>query len=767
MKMTPASPNSDDSVLARRQIRSSRILLNTVTTLLIALIGVGCSDDVTLDDVRAMQAAGQMKTSVQPLRDRVDAKTDDPEVYFLYGRALSAINEYDAALWPLRRAMESEDWLVPAGMQFANNAFDTGNNETAIDALDKVIAVSPEEVSAIVLRARARVESRKNIELALADADLALEIDPDSTAARIARILALLSLEMVEEAGEALEAIEDFAFETAPEEADSARFCGARASFAKEKGESQVADERYTRCLELFPGAEILVSDAIKFYEGKRDTERVLSILEAAVEDAPDLRTFRIGLAMRLSGAGRVDDALDVLRAATESSNPSIAGGAWMDLAGLLIEFDRIDEGLEAFDKVLEAEPNPSPELLFRYADVLLIGERYDEALTLAESMKVPAHQFLIRGRVHLERKEYAEALAEFSEGLQAWPDNPVARYYAALAAEGVGDYERAVEEFRYSIRAGASQTDARLRLGRLHYAEGALGYAIVILRHDLNIPFDIDMAELELEILATQGRTPAVPEHLLSVVNRPGAWQRAVAAIARGAKLGAGPAGALKYIEDTPIDLTEVANKLLLRDYVRYLADDGRVGASITAAEASVTAYPDEAVFHAILGMALLRSSRADAETGADESAENVVANLVKAKAEFDRAIELDANEPYALAGAGLVAQAADKKETALDYYLRADAADPSDSAPLQQAIDILLELGRAEEAEANLEKVLERNPYSGPAALKLLELRVARGAGDEPRSVALANLAMRFGGKGPAAAKVLKARSSNPSPN
>jgi tetratricopeptide (TPR) repeat protein len=768
MKTTPASINFDDSVLARRQTRSSRILLNTLTPLLIALISVGCSDDITLEDVRAMQAAGQMKTSLQPLRDMVDAKTDDPEVYFLYGRALSMTSGYDAALWPLRRAMESEDWLLPAGMQFANNAFDTGNNETAIDVLDKVIEVSPEKVSAIVLRARARIASRKNIELALVDADLALEIDPDSTGAQIARILALLSLEMVEEAGEALEAIEDFAFETAPDELDSARFCGVRASFASEKGETEVADERYTRCLELFPGADILVSNAIKFYDGERDKDRVISILETAVKDSPDSRTFRIGLARRLSGARRVDDALEVLRAATGSSNPSIEASAWMDLAGFLIEFDRIEEGGEAFEKVLEAEPNPSPELLFRYADILLIGERYDEALTLAESMKVPAHQFLIRGRVYLERKEYAEALAELSEGLQAWPDNAVARYYAALAAEGVGDYERAIEEYRYSIRAGASETDARLRLGRLHHAEGAFQQAIVILRHDLsNNPTDIDMAELELEILASQGRAVLVPKHLLSVINRPKAWQRGIAAIAKGLKLKAGPASALKFIEDTQVDLTDVANKLLLREYVRYLADDGRVGASITVAEASVTAHPDEAVFHAILGMALLRSSQADDETGADESAENVVANPAKAKAEFDRAIELDANEPFALAGAGLAAQVADTKETALDYYFRADAADPSDSAPLQQAIDILLALGRAEEAEANLEKVLERNSFSGPAALKLLELRVARGAGDEPRSVALANLAKRFGGNGPAAAKVLKTRGSSRSPN
>ena len=406
--------------------------------------------------------------------------------------------------------------------------------------------------------------------------------------------------------------------------------------------------------------------------------------------------------------------------------------------------------------------------MLFRYADILLIGERYDEALALAKSMKVPAHQFLIRGRVYLARKEYAEALAELGKGLQAWPDNPVARYYAALAAEGVGDYERAVEEYRYSIRAGASETDARLRLGRLHYAEGAVQYAMVILRHDLtNNQSDIEMAELELEILATQGKAVAVPDHLLSVVNRPGAWQRAIAAIARGMNLNAGPAIAVKFIEESSADLTDVANKQLLREYVRYLADDGRVEASIAAAEASVTSHPDEAVFHSILGMALLRSAGVDDESEADESAENFVANPAKANAEFDRAIELDANEPYALAGAGLVAQVAGKKETALDYYLRANAADPNDAAPLQQAIDILLELGRVEEAEANLEKVLERNSYSGPAALKLLELRVARGAGDEPRSVALANLAMRFGGNGPAAAKVLNTRASNRSPN
>ncbi len=62
-----------------------------------------------------------------------------------------------------------------------------------------------------------------------------------------------------------------------------------------------------------------------------------------------------------------------------------------------------------------------------------------------------------------------------------------------------------------------------------------------------------------------------------------------------------------------------------------------------------------------------------------------------------------------------------------------------------------------RFDEAEERLELLLEREPYLGRASLRLVELRVARGAATDPRTRVLARHAMRFGGAGPAAEKVL----------
>ena len=114
------------------------------------LLGVpACEKEVTLDDIRTLQQSAQVMSTVKPLRKMVDEGTDDPEVFYLYGRALSSLGERDAALWPLRRAMDDEEWLVRAGIQLAQNAFDGGNPDTAIATLDLVLEASPDDVLAL------------------------------------------------------------------------------------------------------------------------------------------------------------------------------------------------------------------------------------------------------------------------------------------------------------------------------------------------------------------------------------------------------------------------------------------------------------------------------------------------------------------------------------------------------------------------------------------------------------------------------------------
>ena len=68
--------------------------------------------------------------------------------------------------------------------------------------------------------------------------------------------------------------------------------------------------------------------------------------------------------------------------------------------------------------------------------------------------------------------------------GCALWPDNAVARYYAARAAERLGDFDRAIDDYRYAIRAGIDDTDARYRLARLYEAARAYALALGVARH-------------------------------------------------------------------------------------------------------------------------------------------------------------------------------------------------------------------------------------------------------------------------------------------
>jgi tetratricopeptide (TPR) repeat protein len=718
-----------------RRDRSPRAAPLALLVLLLCIPLAGCGPSDPVAEIRELHAKGGFAESLEPLRGFLETHPDDAEVHYLYGLALLRTGQPSLALWPLRKAMENPEWLVPAALQLAAATLTTGNHEAAIEATGRILEAEPDHVEALLLRARARMDSRRDYEGALADAERVLELDPDSVEALVPRTVALLGLERIEEAAVAIEDLERRFADADLGRENTARYCVARAIFAKEKGDAETAEQRYDACLEQFPTSVLVVDSAIDFYDERRRFQRALEILRKALDEAPTATQYRSSLAARLRAAGEVEEAERILLEATAFENPGLATVAWLELGDHYVGVEDYAAAASALERAMETGEDPSPQLVFAYADALVMAGRYQRALEVAEGMDLPAHRDLVSGRVHLAQGRPAEALERFSEGLRLWPNNGAARYYAALAAEGLGDFDRAIAEYRYSIRADPAATDARYRLVRLHEAEGAYALALTVAyQRTRRAPESLDP---ETELVALLGRVAEVRGSLNRLAGRPGTWGRAAAALAEGTRARLGPAAAAQGLQQTQgLDLTDPRHAPALRALVVNLAAAGDADAALPYVEAGLAAHPDAAVFHEIHGLALERRS----------------APREAVRAAYQRALELDPENAPALAALGRLAT---DPEAALALYARAAAADPEDPAPQRAAAELLVSLARREEAERRLAELLREHPYDGAAAARLAELRLDREA-ETDRTLELARRAVRFGA-GPEAYELL----------
>lgn len=713
----------------------SRLPCNAPAGRLLALLaslcwlGLGCGSD-PIEHVRELHAKGRLEESLDPLRELLESRPDDPEVHYLYGLALTRTGQASLGRWSLQKAMEDPEWLGVAGIEFARGAIQTANNDGAIEALERVLAAEPDNVEALVLSATAKVNTRRDYEGGLADAERALELDPDAVEALIPRAMALLGLSRVDEAGAALEELAERFEEESLELEGSARYCTARASFAKEKGDLEAADRIYGECLARYPTSSVLIDDAIAYYDDQKRFDRAIEILRAALAEDPDARTYRLSLMLRLKSAGLDTQAEELLRQATESEKPALAAAAWVDLASYYMEREEFDKGVDAFDRMFQLGVEPSPEVLFAYADALAVAGEYERALEVSQRLTDPSYRALVQGRVHLQRGEPVRALEKFDEGLLGWPDNPIARYYAAVAAEGAGLYDRALAEYRYAVRARPGATDAGLRLARLHVAEGDYDMALVALRTNAKGPMetDLDSALLEVELRSRLGQAPAEPAYLAPVLGAPEMRGKAVAALAAGARARGGPEAAVAAVQSADsLDLTLPSSAPALRSLVVALADAGRADEALAAAESSVRAQPEVASFHAIRGLALARR-------GADAA---------EIRAAYQRALELDPENVEALAGLAHLAADGGDAEAALALYGRAAAAGPLEPSIAREEVELLISSGRADEAQGRLQELLLRHPFDTWTLLHLARLQ----GSDREAAIGLARRALRFG--------------------
>lgn len=697
----------------------------------------GCKQSDPLEDIRQQQAAGKFADTIEPLRELLKATPDDPEVNFLYGRAL-ALEQPNLAIWSLRKAMADPQWLVPAGSQLAFLALAGLDFNEAYKITNRILEVDPENTRVLLMQANAYAHSKDDPKRAIEISKRIFEIDPNFSEAYEPLILGLLELGKLDEAKLELEKAGELLKKLGAKEHGGilAWHCVTLAMFQEEDKETERAHKTWLGCIETHPVDPDVVSNAVKYFDAHGEPDRSLEILRAAHAKDPGSRLFRNDLVERLYAVGDVEGAEAALVEATESDDPNIAIAGWIDLAKFRQAMGDYPGGAEAMKEAVdyfEEQDEPNPQVLFEYADALVLAKQFDRALEVAKDLTLPAHRHLIQGRVAQEQRNPALALAEFDPALKLWPDNPWARYYAALAADELGDFDRSLTELRDSIRVDPAATDARTRAAQLLLAKGNPNAALVVLETAVEeSPLEVEGLILGMRLSGLTGNTTGLSEFLAMVEKRnPLRAGQALAVAADALAERNGPGTAVSMLIGAPgIDFGNPRYAQALRALVRHSHAAGQTPESRKALGDVLRALPDSGEYQEIRAL--------DLELGG--APENDV------RAAYLKALEADPTHVQTLDDLGRLTLRSDPS-AAVGYYDRAAAVDPTDPALKLGAARALIALKKLDEAAKRLDALLLEHPYEGAAAAARARLDLDQGVATE-QTLERARRAVRLGG-------------------
>ncbi len=715
------TPGHAGAAALRTPGRAGATALRVSTALVLALT-LACTGG-SIEEVRALQDAGAFEESIEPLRAMLRENPESPEASYRLGLALLRTGNAGQALWPLRKAADSQEYARPAGLILASTLLGMKNYEETILAASRVLEVDPENEAALTTRAQASQQAA-NHEAALADADRLLAINEDNLEALSLRAALLAELERWDEAHAAF----DLTYERARSQESPfvGRVCIVRAKAWAAQEEPDKAAAGVEQCLADHPDAQT-VALAVQAYEDLERPKEALALLRKTHEANPEDLNVLIPLAQRLSAAGEHEeaDAL-MLEAAQKSGNPQ----TWISLANMRHRHENPEGARKALEEALAVAPESDQAVRFHLANTIIDLGEIDEAEAMVAGFDEELYRNILQGRIALERGDPRGALAYFEPAIVQWPNFEPSRMYAARAASELGDVDEAMRQLREATRIAPETSDGAIILARLYLARGEYQTAReMAARHVHYRGFTGPEGHLiQVRGAVATGKHQAAVKLLNTLANQPGMSGVALAELARMQLELRGAEAAIATIENTEdVDLAQPEGAPALLQLVELQIAHGQADRAVARLEGMAREQPDNARFHALLGRALAGAGR----SGAD--------------AAYTRALELDPEDALALAGLAFRARVAGDHDAALALLERAIQSEPEQRSYAYAAAQELMLAGRIDEAERRLAELTHTNPEMVGPANDLAWLLAERGERLD-YSLALAQRAARL---------------------
>jgi tetratricopeptide (TPR) repeat protein len=640
-----------------------------------------------------MEGARKLRTAVIAIsltlllgacsRDPQKAKTK----YLTEGQKYMKKGQYGDASVEFRNALRIDPRFVDAYYQLAQADLAQRDWPGAYASLGKAIELDPERLDARLDRGRLYLAAWQ-FDKAEEEANSILQKEPKNSGAYQLLGAALMGQQKPDGA------LESFSKVTQLLPNDASSYVNlARAEIRLRRFKD--AEAHLRKALAIDPKSLQASIDLANFYYLQNRLPEAQEVLRAGLQKNPDAPQLYIDWANILSNAGRTTDAdgvLDRLRnQMPKSPEATIAIGDYYaqrhDLDKALAEYRR---GLSIVPGNLDIEK--------RMQEIYLISNRTDELSRLDNQLMKQAPNDLIvsvdHGRVLLAQGKHQEALVALQKAVQGAPDSAEAHYYLGVAYWQTGSLGQANSEFHEAVRVSpgfplALRGLAELSLAQNHPSDAQV-YAQELIQKS---PGDVNDRILLGEIFLREERLRPAEEQFLA------ASQLAPNQAAVHLDLAHLYYAEKKWTQadkefETAIRL-DPSNPTTLSPYVDFLVARQQVPKAITLAQQFVSAHPENAQGHVLLG-ALQFDSK----------------NTSAAQMEFERAIQIDPKNVQGYLHMGQVYQEKNQSDAAIGQYEKALDLRPTSAALVTMVGNLYLDEGDLETARKYYERALQADP-------------------------------------------------------
>lgn len=312
----------------------------------------------------------------------------DLNVPVVLGRLYLQVDRPADAVRVLRSVYQAENGALEAGAMLAMALDRTGQSAEGLQVLEDVLAAEPRFFRARLQQAEVFEKARRWSEAAEAYG-LAAQENPTAVELRVRQATALLSADRPEDARKVLEQV----IESRPSELQ-ARYLLAQTQ--RELGDGEGAEQTARALIALAPTdvrGPVVLSQV---YADRRDHAKVIEVLTPIVDKSS------IG-------------------------NPQSAMGVTMRLASAHMALGQQDAAISLLDKARAARPDPMMDAYLM--QTLIVGRRFDRAITLGQDIRAARPSDLQVGRLlaqaYLGANRADEAVAILEEERKRRPEDP------------------------------------------------------------------------------------------------------------------------------------------------------------------------------------------------------------------------------------------------------------------------------------------------------------------------------------------------------